>query len=136
MLLTISALIVSLVVMFIAWLQWRVAYNKFRLDLFDRRYKVYDTARTFLSAITSEPNFNNQELLTFEFGKSVAVFLFKADVVDYLTQVRTRALDMRQSERDLQPGQTHLSWLVDRFTEIDKVFEPYLGFTKVKQGRF
>src|SRR5208283_3402681 len=98
MLLTISALAVSLAVMFIAGLQYSVAYNKFRLDLFDRRYKVYDAAKAFLSAITSEPNFSNQELSKFEIGKSVAVFLFKADMVDYLTQVRTRALDMRQSE--------------------------------------
>jgi hypothetical protein len=32
-------LVVGISVAVVAWLQWRVALNKLRLDLFDRRYK-------------------------------------------------------------------------------------------------
>jgi hypothetical protein len=37
--------IVAACVAFIAWLQWRTAEEKVRLDLFDRRFAVYDELR-------------------------------------------------------------------------------------------
>jgi hypothetical protein len=46
---SISTLFLSVAVVVIAVLQWRVAHNKLRLDLFDRRYKVYEAARKFLA---------------------------------------------------------------------------------------
>jgi len=45
----IATLIVGLAVAIIAWQQWRVAKDKLRLDLFDRRYKVFEATRTFLT---------------------------------------------------------------------------------------
>jgi hypothetical protein len=42
---SIATLFLSVAVAVIAWQQWRVADNKLRLDLFDRRYKVYDALR-------------------------------------------------------------------------------------------
>jgi hypothetical protein len=42
LLFSIATLFLSVAVVIIAALQWRVADNKLRLDLFDRRYKVYD----------------------------------------------------------------------------------------------
>jgi len=48
-LLFIAALDWALLSPLIVWGQWRVADNKLRLDLFDRRYKVYDALRLALS---------------------------------------------------------------------------------------
>lgn len=56
------ALFLSFAVAIIAALQWRVADNKLRLDLFDRRYKVYDATRKFLGAICREGKFTDSEL--------------------------------------------------------------------------
>jgi hypothetical protein len=47
----IFALIIAGAVAAVAWLQWWVALNKLRLDLFDRRYKVYDATREFLALL-------------------------------------------------------------------------------------
>lgn len=71
-------------VVVIAWQQWRVAKNKLRLDLFDRRYKVYDATRTFLIQIAQYNNFEQSELVNFAAGISDAEFLFGADVVGVL----------------------------------------------------
>jgi hypothetical protein len=46
---SIATLFLSVAVAVIAWQQWRVADNKLRLDLFERRYKVYDALRLPLS---------------------------------------------------------------------------------------
>jgi hypothetical protein len=53
----IVTLLVSCALAFIAWQQWQVARNKLRLDLFDRRYRVYDATRKFLTWIVSHSTF-------------------------------------------------------------------------------
>ena len=62
--------------MMIAWQQWRVADNKLRLDLFDRRYKVYDATRKFLAVIFREASFTDSQLFEFYAGTSDAEFHF------------------------------------------------------------
>ena len=129
----------------IAYQQWRVARNKLRLDLFDRRYKVYESTRKFLSVIFREARFEDSDLFTFFAGTSDAEFLFDSSVVKYLDQIRNRALDMRthQKKYELMPvGEERskhieaelieLNWLTSQLREMSKVFVPYLGFAHVR----
>jgi hypothetical protein len=46
--LPIATFALSLAVVIIAWRQWRVARNKPRLNLLDRRYKVYEATSKFV----------------------------------------------------------------------------------------
>ena len=39
---------IGLVGGFFVWRQWRVARNKLRLDLFDRRWKIYEATSKFV----------------------------------------------------------------------------------------
>lgn len=142
----IATLIVSLIVGYIAWQQWQVARAKLRLDLFDRRYKVYDATRKFLAGIMSEPTFSDSQLFTFYAGTSDAEFLFDSEVVDYLAQIRKRALDMRlhqklyapmgvgeeQRSSHIEKEQEQLLWLTEQITAMTKTFAPYLGFSNIK----
>jgi hypothetical protein len=136
---------VSLAVACIAWQQWQVAHAKLRLDLFDRRYKVYDATRAFLSVIVANANFDNSQLFTFYAGISDAGFLFDAAVVDYLEQIKTRAIDMRLKNKLLgnvskdderarlaQAETEQLLWLNEHVKVMGRVFTPYLGFSHIK----
>jgi len=96
-------LVLGVSVAIVAWLQWWVALNKLRLDLFDRRYKVYDATRNFLGAIIREAKFTNSELFEFYARTSDAEFLFGADVVDYLGQIRKRAVHMQTAQQLFEP---------------------------------
>jgi hypothetical protein len=138
-------LVLALSVAIVAWLQWWVALNKLRLDLFDRRYKVYDATRKFLAAILQEAKFTQSELFEFFAGTSDAEFLFGADVVEHLAQIRNRAIDLRKAQTLLEHGSVgdersrcaqaehdELSWLNDQITAISKTFAAYLGFANVK----
>jgi hypothetical protein len=133
----------------IAWQQWRVADNKLRLDLFDRRYKVYDSTRKFLAVILTEATFTLSQLAEFDIGTSDAEFLFGADVVDYLGQIRKRALHLRTAQtlyeplpvgdersRHVQAAHDDLSWLTNQITAMTKIFAPYLGFANVRLRAF
>jgi hypothetical protein len=141
----IATLMVGFAVAFIAWQQWQVARNKLRLDLFDRRYKVFDATRKFLAVIVRDATFLDSQLLEFYAGTSDAEFLFDADVVDYLAQVRKRAVDMRthqklyermpvgdERSRHVQAEHEQLLWIGEQITAMTKTFTPYLGFSHIK----
>lgn len=142
---SIATLFLSIAVVVVAWQQWRVAENKLRLDLFDRRYKVYDATRKFLAVIVRDATFTDSQLFEFYGCTSDAEFLFRSEVVDYLAQIRKRALDMRLHQKEFEPlpvgaersrhVQAHhdqLSWLSDQLTVMTSVFTPYLGFANVR----
>jgi hypothetical protein len=142
---SIATLFLSVAVVTIALLQWRVAENKLRLDLFDRRYKVYEATRKFLAVIIREGAFTGPQLSEFNIGTSDAEFLFRADVVDYLGQIRKRAVHLWTAQRLYEPlpvgdersrhaqaAHDDLSWLSDQITAMTKAFTPYLGFANVR----
>jgi|SRR4051812_23903199 hypothetical protein len=136
---------VGCAITFIAWQQWQVARNKLRLDLFDRRYKVYDATRKFLAMILRDATFTDSQLIEFAAGTSDAEFLFGSDVVDYLAQIRKRALEMRTHQkvsermpagdehtRHVQTESDHRLWLGEQITAMTKTFTPYLGFSHIQ----
>jgi hypothetical protein len=145
---TIVTLFLSLAVVIIAALQWRVADNKLRLDLFDRRYRVYDATRKFLAAVINrEATSTDSPLNEFNIGTSDAEFLFRADVVEYLAEIRKHAVRLRITRQALERPQKlsddelsrhahaeedDLSWLIDQTTAITKAFAPYLGFANIR----
>ena len=140
-----ATLVVACAVAYVAWQQWQIARHRLRLDLFDRRYKVYDATRKFLSIILREARFEEAQLFEFYAGTSDTEFLFDSAVVDYLEQVRKRAVHMRTAQRvyehmpvgdersrHVQAEHDDLLWLTDQLTAMSKVFSPYLAFSHVK----
>jgi hypothetical protein len=145
----VATLIVGVAVAFIAWQQWQIASNKLRLDLFDRRYKIYDATRKFLEVIMRDAKFEDSQLFEFYAGTSDAKFFFDDDVVDYLSQIRERALKMRTPQgfvedmprselrRYSEPtAHDQLLWLCEQITAMTTVFAPYLDFSRIKLSAF
>ena len=144
----IATLIVGIGVIFFAFLQWKVAHDKLRLDLFDRRYKVYEATRKFLAVIIQRAAFDNSQLFEFYAGTSDAEFLFGSEVVAYLAEIRKRAINMQthqkiyehmpvgdERSRHVQTESDQLLWLGDQITAMTKIFTPYLGYANIK-GNF
>lgn len=145
MLAPIATLIVGLSVAYVAWQQWNLSKAKLRLDLFDRRYKIYEATKTFLLQISSATTFSHLELVTFYAGTADAQFLFDSDVVDYLALIRKRAVGMtthkkvyerlpegEERSRHVEAEADDLVWLHEQLTAITKVFNPYLSFSHIK----
>jgi hypothetical protein len=140
-----ATFIVGLSVAFIGFQQWRLARHKFRLDLFEKRYRVYEAAAQFLSVIMAEANFRDEDLRMFTLGTRDAIFLFPKRITDHIHQIRCRALDMRLfqtqfehlpvgEERSTLVAQNtnELKWLLRQMKELATTFEPYLGFATIK----
>jgi hypothetical protein len=145
--LPVATFFLSAAIVIITALQWRVAHHKLRLDLFGRRYKVYDATRKFLAVISRDTTFSNPDLFEFDAGTSDAQFLFRPDVAEYLSKIRNSALDLRTTHELLkkphitddelarlaQKQSDDLSWLRDdQIVAMTKTFAPYLGFQNVR----
>jgi len=137
--------LVGVVLAFIALLQFKVAHDKLRLELFDRRYKVYAATKKFLVVIVRDAHFERSDLFEFFAATADADFLFDKDILDYLKQVadRATAMDVLQKKFDPLPvgdersglvDKEHVEfvWLTHQITGMSKVFAPYLSYAKVK----
>jgi hypothetical protein len=141
----VATLVVGLSVAFIALQQWLLARHKFRLDLFDKRYRIYEATAQFLAVIMAHANFQDEDLRVFSIGTRDAIFLFPKRVTDRIHQIRCRALDMRLfqtqfehlpvgEERSKLVDKNHveLKWLLDQMEELANIFKPYLGFERTR----
>lgn len=137
--------IIAVLVAYVAWQQWRVARNKLRLDLFDRRYRVYEATGKFLWAILDPEKFEESKVREFDRGTSDAQFLFKLKVLEYLKQIRICPYERDiyyHKAKKLPPCEDITSitkafhdrtcWLSEQLVEMNKVFEPYVGFSNIK----
>ena len=141
----IATCFVGIVLAFIACLQFKVAHDKLRLELFDRRYKVYAATKKFLIVVVRNARFERSDLFEMFAGTADADFLFDKDVLDYLKQIadRATAMDVLQKkfyplpvgdERDVLSTKEHVEfvWLTHQVTDMSKVFAPYLSYAKIK----
>jgi hypothetical protein len=122
----------------IAYKQARIATAKLNLDLYDRRFKVFEAARAFLSVFLTEGKFTPEELTKFTAATSEAVFLFGEDVPRYLDNLRKNAFTHWNTERESKRApDDKLGQLVDRLALMEnemseeiprmvEVFKPYL----------
>ena len=68
----------------IAYRQWRLAQNKLKLDLFDRRFSVYEAARNLLASIMTSGKAKDEEIFKFMVATREAKWVLNAQVAEYL----------------------------------------------------
>ena len=141
----IATILVSLCVAYIAWQQWQVARNKLRLDLFERRYKIYEATRKFLGAIVQKAFFTEIQLHEYNVGTSDAEFLFGIEIVACLNKIYERAISLQThqkvgetlpvgEERSLhgRAQEEHVLCFGNQLTTLSKTFAPYLDFSQIQ----
>jgi len=101
-----SALLTPTIAIFGAWIayrQWRLGQNKLKLDLFDRRFAVYEGARGLLRTIYSSGRVKDEDLYAFTSATSTAKWLFSAEVENYLRKILySKAVDLAQLHAELE----------------------------------
>jgi hypothetical protein len=92
---------------FVAWigfLQWLTARQKAVFDLFDKRFKIYETVKHCVDQVVRNPGYFEGEVEK-EFLKAVseAHFLFGGDVNSYLDELRKDILFVRDGTKPQVP---------------------------------
>jgi len=135
-------LVVGLIAIGISYKQYKTAKAKLKLDLFEKRYSVFESAWRFLSEST---NVNNTAPFAPDFTNMTpqAGFLFGPEVEKYLKDIwekraQLKAIFVEQSSRSLTNEEISrknelLNWFFEQASgEAKRVFSPWLEFSEWK----
>lgn len=131
---------ISLLGAWIAYKQVRIATAKLNLELYDRRFKVFEAARNLVSQVMREAHVGLGNISAFNLGVADATFLFDSDVEGYLTALRKKAIALHtkgEQLRGMEEPSERRNALVDQIADLEmdfsieyermvQVFKPYL----------
>lgn len=140
--------VIAVAAVYIAWRQAEIARAKLRLDLFDRRFRVYRGLMDLLDAVSQETPLD-APLSTFYRETDEKRFLFDSDIVDYLKEVREKAVKLKLALQKTAALREHQSgtveskatdaidesldlraWLEDQIEAAQRKFLKYLDFKR------
>ena len=124
----------------IAYRQWRLAQNKLKLDLFDRRLQVYEAALTLLASIMTSGKARDEEVRNYLVATREAKWLLNASIAEYLEkQLYHKAIDLQTLAAELEGvplgdersknvhAQADIKkWLMRQYEVLDEKFAPFL----------
>jgi len=140
------ALVIGGIAAYIAWRQYETAQAKLKLDLFEKRYTLFEATWEFLSnQRTTEVGSESNMLVSFNNVIPKARFLFGSDIEAYLRDASSKHIELRtiasktkanggiMVPEDIERNTELLRWFGTEASEGAKArFNPYLGFEKWK----
>jgi hypothetical protein len=90
----ITTFMVGLIAAYIAWRQWRTSHDRLILDLFERRFQVFQELTRTVSAAVNKPHPEINDLADFDQASEKARFLFGPEVRGYLGEVRRHLVNL------------------------------------------
>jgi hypothetical protein len=123
--------VIALLASYIAWRQHMTNRRQFRLALFEKRWAVFKSTATLIAAVLQSAQVQLSEINAFDIGTSDQEFLFGADIVEYLSQIRHQAVNLLGLGNDVQrsPERTALvQWFGGQMDETKKKFGKYMAF--------
>ena len=142
-LLSVLTIVIAGAVAWIGYQQHELAKEKFKLDMFEKRFAVYQGAQRFLTHILQEAKMELDKHSEFRRDTQDAMFLFGQDIPEYLKQLDEQALAMwaiTQEYSDMPEGKERselckrkaemLKNLIAELPKLKEVFAPYLRFSQ------
>ncbi len=149
-------IIIAVLLAYIAWENYRINHSglhlqkdKLRLDLFERRMKVFGACQELFSFIAREGELGHDEVYKFIENTANAEFLFGKEIRAYIDEVREKSLRLisikeqlsKKSRTAAEKIQSNLlseesreltMWFGNQFDVSRKHFRNYLQFTIYK----
>ncbi len=98
----IIGVVIAAIVAYIAWQQHKTNRDKLRLDLYDRRFKVFDRVKIFVTDVFLEQRVSEEQLGQYRGATAEATFLFKDDILEYLKDVTKKAYELQRVNRAIK----------------------------------
>ncbi len=149
-----SVIIASVGAMHFTRNRWLTEQEKVRLELFERRFKVFEATANLIKTARSR-KFNEElgDVRSFQDTPHLARFLFSDEVGEYLDQVWGAVCDIQEAEEELSDAHSPAARACNEvadfktlrhnkreavkkselvFRKLYTVFEPYLSFGAAK----
>jgi len=89
-----TTLVLGLVAAYVVWRQWRTSQDRLVLDLFERRFQVFQELTRATTDSLSKPQVSVQDLANFDAATEKARFLFGPEVHSYLGEIRRLLIEV------------------------------------------
>jgi len=136
--------VVAFVGIYFAWQQLAIARAKLQHELFDRRYKIFEATRSFLTNILTEGDVHREAQWKYRAEIADAEFLLNEDVCLYLEDIWKHAVNLEalSKRREGMLGEEkrleyidreddELGWLLEQLPLLSKRFKPFLHLEPV-----
>lgn len=133
--------LVAIIVAYIGWQQHKLAKDKFKLDLFEKRFAIYKGAQVLLTEILHKATSDTEMLFDYRAATQDAIFLFDDRVSEYLNEIDGKAVQLWTNHESLEGipkgdernklcknNSQLLEELLDELPNLKTVFLPYLKF--------
>ena len=142
--------VIAAMAVYIAYQQWQTNRRKLKLDLYERRLRVYQAVTRFIGKVVKDVSPDFQDFSEFWRNTAEADFLFGSDVRDYIRELATRAANLQRwsneyrDNRQVRPeGYDHsrvveskhkeMEWFAVQFREAQQLFAKYLNFARERR---
>ena len=137
-------LLIALIAVMIAYQQWKtnkaqqVTYEKrLKHELYDKRFAIYQAARTFLRDTVVKPTISDKMLIDYWAGINAARFLLDDEISDYLEEIEHKAVDLQTNQQSVD-GKVNIAegskergelkkWFYHQISVLNQKFYPYLN---------
>ena len=145
----VATTIVACYVALISRRQWLTNQEKLRLDLYDRRFKIYVQVLEFYLAVIVWDGTDSQQQLrgpfTQAFRESRFLFPEKSGVFPFLKEFSERAFfivnfdqlkgiqsaDPRAYAKQVEKRTANVNWILESMQDFEDKLEPYLKFHRL-----
>jgi len=140
---TIVAMVVGCIAAYVAWRQWKTAHYRLRLDLFDRRLRVFVATRNLLNKAIINGQLMHRDLHEFAQASQGAEFLFDGPTKQYFQTINelchVAAMARLRQQRDVPDDQYKqlireeeaiLEFLEDAASRVEQQFRAVLDLSR------
>lgn len=138
----------STIASYIACQQYLTSKAKLQLDLFEKRYKVYDATRTFLGIILTHHKYTEEDFQIFSLATCDCEILFGDETSAYLKEIKNKAINMTMAKEEMlastlgtaqrtlfsKEEQNNRYWLDKQIIEgkMNIIFKPHIEFSNIR----
>ncbi len=131
---------------YIAWQQCKINKYKVRVDLFDRRLRIYQEVMKFWARVMQNGTTTNDELVQLLRDTKESEFLFGHKVAEFINSIYKRGVDLdtdtkilngagplspKEKQRLLDAQCSHFEWLRNQSETAKEIFKKYLDISKL-----
>lgn len=117
---------------YIAIQQYRTARKKLKLDLFDKRYAIFQSAKDYIGHIVCYVAATKEKQSEFLVGTRGAQFIFDQEIKSYIDEIWQKSVDLESWSLDQNTSEhsaqraSHSKWFNDQLTKIDAKFKNFM----------
>lgn len=93
--------LIAIIAAYIAYQQYRTNKQKLKLDMYEKRFKVFLGLQTLLVHVLENGNVSDEALQYFQISTSESAFIFGKDISDYLKSIRDKSITLRKQNYKL-----------------------------------